>query len=155
MGLMYTASFETQSESAEVDLFEIVAPSDAVVAIHSIRLGQETEAGDTEAEQLKVELIKGHATSGSGGNANTPNPLQTGFPAAGSTVEDTNTTVASTGSPINLLTDAFNIQIGWLYQPTPEERIILSPSERLVVRIPAGADAISWSCSMTFEEIGG
>lgn len=155
MGRMYTASFTGTSVSALQDLFEINAPSDAVVVIHSIRLGQSSDAGDAEAELLRVVLSRSDTTTpGSGGSAVTARPHEVGDAAFGGTVEKNNTTQAATTTGI--LADTWNVQAGWFYQPTPEERIVLSPSGIFVVELPAAPnDAITMEGSITIEEIGG
>lgn len=154
--MIYSAVFGGVAVSAIQDLFEITAPADAAVLIHEIKIGQSSDYGDSEAEGLRVQLTRGHGTSGSGGSAVTPTPLEAGFAAAGSTVEANNTTQASAGTPVVLYEDAFNAQIGWHYLPTPEARIVLSPSALFVVELPvAPADAVTMSGTMIFEEIGG
>lgn len=153
--MIYASSFSEVAVTVAADLFEITAPADAVVVIHSIRIGQSTEEGDAQAEMLPIILHRGHTVSGSGGSANTPVPLETGAAAAGSTVETCNTTQANTsGSQVKA--DAFNVQVGYQYIPIPEERIILSPSQRFVVRLGAApTDSITFSGTLVFEEIGG
>lgn len=155
MGMRYAATFDAVAVSAAQDLFEITAPSDCIVAIYALYLGQTSDVGDANAENLKVQLIKGYTVSGSSGSSVTPSKLETGFAAAGSTVEANNTTVANTGTPVTVHQDVWNTQLPYMYRPAPEERIILSPSERLVVRLPAPADAITMSGTLVFEEIGG
>lgn len=154
-GLTYAASFDAVAVSAQSDLFEITAPSDAAVIVHSLYVGQTSDMGDAQAEALKIQLIRGYATSGAGGTAPTPTPLQGGFPASGSVVEANNTTLASTGTPAVVHQDVWNIQLPYQYRPTPEERIVLSPAQRLVVRLAAPADAITASGTLLFEELGG
>lgn len=156
MGRMYSATISEVAVSVIQDIFEIAAPADSVVAIHSIYLGVSTEEGDAQDETLPLELTKGYTTTGSGGSTPTPTPLETGNAAAGSTVKANNTTQATTGTPVVLLSDSFNVRSGWQYRPTPEERIILSPSERLVLELPvAPADVMNLNGTIIFEEIGG
>lgn len=154
-GMMYSANVAAVSVSAAQDVFEIVAPADAVVIIHSVYISQTSDYGDAAAEGLQVKAIKGYSSSGSGGSTPTPTPMQSGFAAAGSTVEANNTTQANSGSPVTLVADSFNAQIGYQYRPTPEERIVLSPSQRLVWTLTAPADAITLNATMIFEEVGG
>lgn len=154
MGRMYTASVGAVAVTAAQDFFELVAPSDAVVVIHSIYIGQYTDAGDSEAEMLPVQINRNTA-SGSGGSALTARPHEVGDAAFGGTVEANNTTQAG-GTETVLVQEAFNIQAGWFYKPTPEERIVLSPSGQIVVELPvAPTDSITMQGSITFEEIGG
>lgn len=160
MGMRYSASFSAVAVSAAQDLFELLAPADACIAIHSIRLGQSSDFGDAQAEGLEVTLKRatGSYTSGSGGTSPSKNALESGFSAAGATVEANNTTQAAvgTGTLTKFMHDTFNIQIGWLYQPVPEERIILSPSQALILSLDsAPADAITMSGTIVWEEIGG
>jgi hypothetical protein len=155
MGMMYSANFGAVAVTAAQDVFEIVAPSDCIVVIHEIAIEQSSDAGDAQAELLRIQAIKGYTVSGSGGSSVTPTKMETGFPASGVTVEANNTTVANTGSPVTLFDRAFNVQIGFFWQPTPECRIVLSPSERLVVRIPAPADSLTMQGTVIFEEVGG
>lgn len=155
MGMRYSVTFDAVAVSAAQDLFEVNAPADCIVVLRSVFLGQTSDVGDASSESLKIQIIKGHATSGSGGSAATPTKLETGFAAAGSSCEVNNTTIASTGTATVHHQDVWNTQLPYQYRPTPEEYIVLSPSERLVVRIPAPADAITMSGTLNFEEIGG
>jgi hypothetical protein len=155
-GMMYAIAIEgTASPAAEFDAFEYTAPADAVAIIHAVRLGQNSDYGDAAAEGLMARIITGHATSGSGGSAATPRPLQLGFAAAGGSAEVMNTTIASTGTPITKHAEPFNAQIGMEYRPTPEERIVVSPSERVVIRVSAPADALTMVGEVIIEEKGG
>lgn len=156
MGLKYALTFDhTASPAAAFDAFEVTAPSDASVMIHSVFLSQTSDMGDSAAESLKVQFIKGYTTSGSVGGTAVVNPLETQYPAQGSSCEVMNTTVANTGTAVVLHQDGWNIQVPYQYRPTPEERLILSPSQRLVVRIGAPADAITIGGTLIFEELGG
>lgn len=155
-GLMYNIPIDgVASPAAEFDAFEYTAPADCITIIHRVVFGQNSDYGDAAAEGLMARLITGHATSGSGGSATTPRALQTGFPAAGGAAETMNTTIASTGTPLTRHGEALNGQIGMDYRPTPEERIVLSPSERIVLRVSAPADAVTVVGSMLIEERGG
>lgn len=155
--MMYKLSFSGVSVSAVQDLFEGVAPSDACIEIHSIRLAQYSDEGDAQAEMLRIRLLRGYTVSGSGGSTGVvPAPLEKGAAAAGGAYETNNTTQANTGTPDALLEDAWNVQIPYLYQPAPEERPIISPGIRFVLALAeAPNDAISMSGEITFKEIGG
>lgn len=153
-GMMYSAVFGGVAISAAQDLFEIVSPSTKAVVLHSVTFGQTSDHGDAQAEGGRIQIIRGYTTSGSGGSAPTPVALQ-GAGAAASTVEVNNTTIASNGSPLVLVEDTINFQIGYQHRPTPEERIVIPPSTRLVVRLQAApGDAITADGTIIFEEIG-
>ena len=159
---VYSATFVAVAVSAVQDLFEIVAPSTKAIEILSVRLGQSSDAGDAAGGAAHrpafflVEFSRAFTVSRSVGSAVTPTPLEKGLAAAGATVEANNTTVANTGTTNTPLADTFNVQVGYQYVPVPEERIFLSPSERLVIRLPAApADALTMSGTLVFREIGG
>lgn len=140
--------------SAAQDLFELVAPSTAIIVIHEIKIGQSSDFGDAQAELLRITLTRGHTVSGSGGTTPAKNPLDPNDAAAGATLEANNTTVANT-SGVDIHADTFNVAVGWQYVPTPECRPVLAPSQRFTVRLPAApADALSMSGTIIWEEIG-
>lgn len=150
---MYAAVFEKVAVSAVQDLFEIVAPSDAVVIIHGWSIGQSSDAGDSESEQLNILVHRG-STSGSGGTTVTPSPMQVGDAAFGGTVEANNTTQGTEGAFIDART--FNVMAGIEVIYTPETRPTLSPSGRLIIELQdAPGDALTMNGSVFFEEIGG
>lgn len=158
MGRMYTAQVNGVSASAAQDVFELLATATQLIIIHSIFIGQESDEGDAQAELLGV-LIKrasGSYTSGSGGSTPTAVPHRFSDTAFGGTVEANNTTQAAAGSGAltTISAETWNVQAGWYYTPTPEERIVLNPSQALVVSIPAPADAITLSARITFEVEG-
>lgn len=156
MGMLYSAQFNGVAATAQQDLFELVAPADAVVVVHQVVLSQSTEVGDAAEEGLAILVKRGATTSGSGGSAVTPAPLEFGFAAAGSTVEANNTTKASAGTIVTLHSEVWNVRSQLLILPTPELRIVLSPSQRLTVELATTpADSITLNGTLYFEEIGG
>lgn len=156
MGMLYTAQFNGVAVTAQQDLFELTAPSDCIVVVHQILLAQTTEVGDAQEEGLSILVKRGATTSGSGGSAPTPAPLEFGWAAAGSAVEVNNTTKASAGTIVTLHADAWNVRSSLLILPTPELRIVLSPSQRLTVELATTpADSITMNGTLYFEEIGG
>ena len=156
MGNIYVATFAAVAVTAAQDVFEITAPSNSRVAIREIRIGQYSDAGDSQAEMLSVTVIRGHSTSGSGGTSPTPVPIMghAGVAASTTSVEANNTTIASSGTPVTLCADSFNVMAGWRYYPVPDERPIITNSGILVVRITAPADSLTLSGTIVFEEVG-
>lgn len=149
----FSITFKAVSVSAQSDLFELVNPSAGIIEILSLSLGQTSDMGDAAAESLPIALTRGYSVSGSGGSSATPaaaNSLNAGLSAA--TAEVNNTTVANTSSVVDLLTDTWNIQAGYLKVWTPEERITLRNGERIVLRQGAPADAITQHGTLTYLE---
>ena len=155
MGRLYTAQFSAVAVSAAQDLFEIVAPSDAIVKIHNIRLGQTSDVGDAAEEILLIKLNSGATTSGSGGGSYTPVPIELGDAAFGGTCEINNTTQAADGTIVTHHAWPWNVRGPFEIIFEPETRPVISPSRRCVLTIPAPADALTMMGTITFEEIGG
>ena len=155
MGRLYTAQFSAVAVSAAQDLFEIVAPADAIVKIHNIRLGQTSDVGDAAEEILLIKLNSGATTSGSGGGSYTPVPIELGDAAFGGTCEINNTTQAADGTIVTHHAWPWNVRGPFEIIFEPETRPVLSPSRRCVLTIPAPADALTMMGTITFEEIGG
>lgn len=150
MGRMYTAVFERVAVTVAQDLFEIVAPADAVVKVHRFKVSQDS---DTDSEMLNILVHRG-STSGSGGTVVTPSPHEMGDAAFGGTVEANNTTQATEGTFLDA--ECFNVLNGYVELPTPEIQLVLSPSGRIIFELQtAPADSLTMSGSVTFEEIGG
>lgn len=156
MGRIYTATFSEIAVTAIQDIFELVAPADAIVKIHRIELGQRSDVGDAAEEILLVQLTSGHTTSGSSGAAVTPVPREFGDAAFGGTVERNNTTQAVDGTIVEHHNWVWNIRGPFDRVFTPEEMPIISPSRRCCIELPvAPADSLTMSGTITFEEIGG
>lgn len=153
MGRRYSVVFEEVAVSVAQDLFELVAPADATVVIHSVTITQSSDAGDAQAEMLPILIHRGTAT-GSGGSTPTPSPLSEGDAAFGGTAEANNTTQSVEGTLLHA--EAFNVQIGLYYLPPPEDRIEVSPSQLLIVELQAAPDdELTMNGTMIFEEVGG
>lgn len=155
MGRIYAVTFEGVAVTAQVDFFEITPADDKPVAIHGILLSQSSDLGDAAEEQLRVKVIRGHATGGSGGSAPTPAPLNPNDTAAGFTAETNNTTIASTGTTVDLAALAFNIRAGLEHYFPPECRPMASQANTtLVVRLMAApADSLTLSGTLFVEEL--
>src|SRR5574343_36976 len=155
MGRMYAVTFESVAVTAQVDFFEISPADDKPCIVHACYLSQSSDVGDAAEEMLRVKIIRGHATGGSGGSAPTPAPLNPGDAAAGFAAETNNTTIASTGTAVDLHAEAFNIRSGWVYMPTPEARPVVNQGNTtLVVRLMAApADSLSMSGTLIVEEL--
>jgi hypothetical protein len=148
---MYSVAGSAAVTAGAVDIIEINAPADAAVIVHEIKI---TQSSDTDSEQLRLTVQRSTGASGSGGSAPTPSPLEVGDAAFGGTVELHNTTRATT--LVLLRSEGFNVLSGWHYLPTPETRIKISPSGRLVVNLESTpADSLTIEVTAVFEEVGG
>lgn len=153
---LYTAVFNAVAVTAQQDLFELNVPADAIVIVHAVELSQSTEVGDAQEEGLNLLFKRGATTSGTGGTAPTPQPLETGSASFGGTVEVNNTTKATAGTIVTLRADNWNVRMPYLWLPTPEMRFILGPSTRFTIELATTpADSITMSGTLWYEELGG
>lgn len=153
MGRMYSVTFEEVAVTAVQDLFEVVAPADSAVAICGLVISQSSDAGDSASEQLNVLIHRG-STSGSGGSAATPAPMNLGDAAFGGTCEVNNTSQSTEGTQLHA--ECFNIMAGLALWWPPECRPMVSPSGRVIVELQtAPADSLTMSGTLYIEEIGG
>lgn len=155
-GRMYNLSFDGAAATVAVDFFELAPADDKTIIIHAIHIGQSTELADAAEEQLRVTVQRGHTTTGTGGTATTPRPLNPSDAAAGAACDVMNTTQASAGTSVVLHADTFNVRAGWLWIPTPECRPISTQAAGfLVVRLMAApGDSVTFTGSIFFEELG-
>jgi len=153
-GRTYTVIFSAVAVSAAQDLFEITPADDRPIEILGLSLGQTSDTGDAQDEQLQISIIRGHTTSGSGGTAPTPGALNPLDAAAGFTAEVNNTTVASAGTTVTLHTDAWNVRAGYTVWWPPEARPVATQGNTtIVVRQTAPADAITMSGTLYVREL--
>lgn len=155
MGRVYAVSFEGTAVTAQVDFFELAPADDKPVRLLGLMLSQSSDVADAAEEILRIKVIRGHATSGSGGSAPTPTPVNANDAAAGATAETLNTTIASTGTAVDLLADCFNIRSGCQLWWTPETAPTATQANgTIVVRLMAApADSLTMSGTLYFEEL--
>jgi len=152
-GRTYAVTFSAVAVSAAQDLFEITPATNKPIEIIGIELGQSSDSGDAQDEQLQISIIRGHTTSGSGGTAPTPVAHCPGDGAAGFTAEVNNTTVASAGTAVVLHTGAWNVRAGYINWFPENARPQAIQGSVLVVRQTAPADAITMSGTLIVLEL--
>lgn len=155
MARVYTVSFENVTVSVAQDFFEVSPADDHPVVILACYLDQISDVGDAAEEMLRYKIIRGHATSGSGGSAATARPLDPGDSAASFSAEVNNTTIASTGTAVDLHAGAFNIRAGLALIFPPEMTPVANQGNTtIVVRLMAApADAVTMSGTLYIAEI--
>jgi hypothetical protein len=150
----YTVQFENVAVTAVQDLFSLDAATDKPIELVALELAQNTELGDAAEEQLRIQVIRGNTTVGSGGSAPTPQPTSPGDTAAGFTARVNDTTPASAGTAVNLLSTAFNVRVGYAWGPVPYGMgYWTSGASLLLVKLVAApADSVSMSGTATIVE---
>lgn len=156
MGRIYTIHLAPTAFTVAADLVEITPADDKPVSIHGFRVWQTTELGDAAEEIISLAWVRGNATSGSGGNtAVALTPKNPSDAAAGATVETANTTAASTGTPVTVYSTGWNVRAPLEVVFTPEQRIIATQAQTLLVlrMLAAPVDSTTIGCSVDVEEI--
>lgn len=165
MAGVYTCTFENVSVSAAQDLWDFVPAADKPIALHGFMIsnvGGTADAGDASEELLRLQVIRGLATVGSGGSAASAStnitPLHPSDGAASFTarINDTTVAVVGGGTTENLFADGWNVRIPYQTFFTPETRPICTNAKtRMVIRlVGAPADAVSTSMTVFIEELG-
>lgn len=156
MDRVYTVSFTAVAVTVAVDLFEITPADDKPIEVLGLFLGQSSDVGDAASESLPYRVIRGHTTSGSGGTATTPRPLNRSGVAAGFAAETCNTTAASVGSTVDLHAGVWNTQAGeYVWLPESCEWEASQGDTTLVIRLGAApADSITVSGTLYVREQG-
>ena len=157
MGRVYTVEFENVAVTAAQDFFEIAPADDKPCKVLGLFLSQFSDVGDAAEECLRIRIIRGHSTGGSGGSAPTPRPVNPSDAAAGFAAEVNNTTIASAGTAVNLHSDSFNIRVGYpvWFPEKCQPQVSQGAGVLLVVRLLAApADSLSLSGTLYVEEEG-
>lgn len=136
MAQVYSVEFENIAYAESRDFFELRPVADRPIKILGIFIGQSTELGDTGEEFMRWQIMRGHASSGTGGATPTPRPLKPDQATVGFAADTSNSSLAGGGTPVNLHSDTFNVRTGLILVPTPEMQIGTDNGEGfLVVRL--------------------
>jgi len=135
MGRIYTVAYQGTITNAggDSDLLELLPADDKPVKLRGMLLSQISEVGDTQEEGLRISILRLPATvtSGSGGSAVTPKPMDSADAAAGVAAECNNTTVATTSGTADTLAE-----LGWNERLTPWD--LWFPDERFAFKAKQG-----------------
>lgn len=156
MGRLYYVPYQGTITNAggDSDLLEILPADDKPIKLRGWSIGQTSEVGDAAEEGLRISVIRMAATvtSGSGGSAVTPVPVDSANTAAGFAAECNNTTVATTSGASTVLCEhAWNERASpwdWFY---PDESFCpkAKQGEALLVRMQT-TPADDYSGCVTF-----
>jgi hypothetical protein len=151
-GMYWVTGATAAAVTAQFDAIELVEAGSGLLKINRVCLWQTTDLGDAQEEVLRVEWVRGHATTGSGGQTTVVTASNSSQAAAITTAKLLNTTIASTGTPLSLAPMGWNIRIPLdiLYPPGME--MLVRNGERIVFRVAAPADSITVNASCLIEE---
>lgn len=158
MSRLYSINFENVAVTAAQDFFDIAPATNKPIVLHGCWISQSTEVGDAQEEFLRLKIIYGLATVGSGGGAFTPVPLNPADTAAGMTarINDTTVAVVGAGTTSVIWAESFNERVGWVWLPTPEMRPVITAAQTRVVvtMLSTPADSVTMNGTLIVEELG-
>ena len=157
-GNVYSAGDDSVSflvADTSADIIRIAGNAGAIYYIHEVRIGQTSDAGDANAEQLPIAAFR-YTTAGSG-SASTPAIVSKmpGAPTAKAVITLVEDSIAS-GLSGQLVTDAWNVQGGFVYTPAPEDQDIVAAvaTEGIVFHCTKTVQSNLTLCvSITWEEV--
>lgn len=158
---IYTVTFKAVAITGVVDLFNLKPAADIPIKLHGFELsnvGGTADAGDTQEELLRVEVMRYPATvtDGSGGSTPTPRPLLPNDVAASFVARTNDTTPATTsGTVADIHATGMNVRVNTPYIYTPELRpVAAANTTRLIVKLNlAPNDSINISGTAWVEEL--
>ena len=158
MPRVYTVSVDNITYTAagtDTDLFSIDPAADKPTAIKSCVIKATSEIQEAQEEWVRLKIIRGHTTVGSGGAAATARPLDPGDTAYSGSCRTNDTTIASAGTAVDLWSDAYNVRAGFELFRAPEDWFWTTGANFIVVRLMSTvADDISLMATIDIVEIG-
>lgn len=157
MARLYTLTLSA-SISTTADFFALSPAADKPIRIHKLLLSQKTDVGDAQEEELRfsIRYFKGATiTAGTGGAAQTPNPVNENDAAAGFTARVGDTTIATTTGTNQLNEDwSWNSRSGpyervWVNTDVDERPRAATTANKMYVRLEAApAAARQFECTL-------
>jgi hypothetical protein len=123
MPRIYTVPIDNGSitnANGDYELFELDPATDKPIEICGWDLGQLTELQEAQEEQLRVAIISGNTTDGTGGSSVTPVPTNPSDAAAGFTADILRTAIATVGTATTKWAFSFPVRSGHQWGPVPE-----------------------------------
>jgi hypothetical protein len=159
----YSVTMQNQTIIADSEMVHIHTESTANARGSVIRILRAwcSQVGTETSDQLGVMLALAASAFGTY-TATTPTPHWIGGTASGITggttgaesLAGTDASALGGGTKTPIVYDGFNNVGGWLWVPTPEERIIVPADTAIVLKIVGTPAALTgWSAGITYEEV--
>lgn len=163
MGAVYSVVMKDQTIIASSDLVIIRTAAAIGTRASMIRLLRAwCSQGATEtSEQLGIQIALQASAFGTY-TSTTPTPHVLGGAASGiaggtagaAATAGTDASANAAGTKTAVVTDGFNNLNGWLWVPTPEERIVIPADTAVVLAMIGTATALTnWYAGITYEEL--
>lgn len=159
----YAVTMENQTIVANATLIILRAATSwssraSMLDILRVTVGQD---GTSTSQQLGVLLAQKASAFGTY-TSTTPSPLAIGSVASGITGSTsaaaasagTDASAEGAGTVTTIISDSFNNLNGYLWVPTPEERIVVGPDLAFIVKIRGTPTTLTgWNASVQFREL--
>ena len=162
MGAVYTVSMQNQTIIASGDLVLIRTAAAIGTRSSTIRILRAwCSQNETETSQQLGILLGLQASAFGTYTSTTPTPHILGGPASGiaggttgaAATAGTDASANAAGTKTPLVYDGFNNLNGWLWVPTPEERILVPVDTAIVLAMVGTATTLTgWNAGIVFEE---
>jgi len=163
MGAVYSVVMNNQTIIASSEMVTITAATAVTSRAHTIRILRAwcSQGANETSEQLGVQICS-QVTAFGTFTATTPTPMFLGGNASGiaggaaqaAATSGTDASANAAGTKVTLIADSFNNLNGWLWVPTPEERIYVSAGQTITLAMVGTATTLTnWTAGMTFEEM--
>jgi len=123
-----------------------------VLEILSARI---TNTDNDTNEQAAFAIYRASAAGTGGATGLTEKPTEVGSAVASATAEHTYVTTDPTLESDPIITESAPLLTGFVYVPIPEERVHVSPSGILVLRLDSAITSSTINAEITWREIGG
>jgi len=159
----YTVGMLNQTVTGAVDLAWAFVNPGTTASLEFLRAWASQAANATSAQQSIA--LRTQVTAFPTLTSATPRKLKlldptsqiTGGTAGAAGTAGTNASVAGAGTKSEVYDDNFNVLNGWLWVPTPRDTIMMNASAASGFGIYAPVQPTtltSWSCGLTFAELG-
>ena len=150
---VYSAYMNAVSVSTAITIVQVKAGSSRSLALLRAWC---TQSNLTTSSQQRIQVLR--KTAAATVTSFTPIKLAGGAPTAdaagGTSATGTNASGEGTDGDV-LIPDTFNILNGWLWVPTPEERIVVPAAGIVALKFPAAPGAaLTVTAGFIFGELG-
>lgn len=163
MASVYTVTMENQTIVANATLIIVRAATawSSRASLLEIERVTVTQDGTSTSQQLGILLAQKASAFGTY-TSTTPTPQNPGGPASGiaggtagaAATSGTDASAEGAGAVTTIISEGFNNLNGYLWVPTPEERILVGPDIAFIVKLRGTPTTLTgWNATLTFREL--
>lgn len=163
MALRYSVVMENQTVVADetVVIIHTATANSSRGSLIEIERAWVSQTGTTTNQMLGIKVAQKASAFGTY-TSTTPSPHVIGGPASGiaggtagaAATAGTDASAEGAGTVTTIVTDTFSVLNGWLWVPTPEERIIVPADTAVILKIIGTPTTLTgWYAGMTYNEL--